>query len=211
MVLPKKAPMIVIDAGHGGSDPGAVGWTTHTPHISPRHEDDQCLEIAKVVATELDACGYYVAMTRTEDRYMSLDERVEFVNKLNPSVLISIHRDASRSPTAQGMHTAYHASGPKKPSKQGKRLAESLQKHVSKRTGLRDNGVRSRPAWDKDGKQTETSLMILRETNPPAALLELGFMSHPEEELLGDDPEFASAVAVGIVEGLNEYFGRKGC
>lgn len=209
MVPPKRTPMIVIDAGHGGSDSGAVGWANHTPHISPRHEDDQCLEIAKVVATELDACGYYVAMTRTEDRYMSLAERVDFVNKLNPDALISIHRDASNSPSAQGMHTAYHSFAPNRPSKQGMRLAKCLQKHVSLRTGLRDNGVRSRPAWDKDGKQVETSLMILRETNPPAALLELGFMSNPAEELLGDNPEFARAVAVGVVEAVDAYFGRK--
>lgn len=200
-----------VIAGHGGHDPGTVGWVTNTPDIIPRHEDDHNLIIAKAVAAELDVCGYYVAMTRTEDRYMSLAERVDFVNKLNPDALISIHRDASKSPESQGMHTAYHAFGVGRPSKQGIKLAKALQKHVSLRTGLRDNGVRSRPAWDKDGNQTETSLMILRETNPPAALLELGFMSHPEEELLGDNPEFAQAVAVGVVETLNEYFGRKGC
>lgn len=201
--------IVVIDAGHGGDDPGAVGWVNHTPDIKPSQEDDQNLIIAKTVAAELDACGFYVVMTRMEDRYISLAERVDFINKLNPDVVISIHRDASSSPDSQGMHTAYHAFGPNKPSKQGLRLAKCLQKHVTLRTGLRDNGVRSRPAWDKDGNQTETSLMILRETNAPAALLELGFMSHPEEELLGDDPEFARAVAVGVVEALDEYFGRK--
>jgi N-acetylmuramoyl-L-alanine amidase len=206
-----KTPMIVIDAGHGGHDPGSVGWATNTPDIIPRQEDDHNLIIAKVVAAELDACGYYVAMTRTGDRYMSLAERVDFANKLNPDVLISIHRDASKSPESRGMHTEYHAFGVGRPSKHGMRLAKCLQKHVSKRTGLTDNGVRSRPAWDKDGNQTETSLMILRETNPPAALLELGFMSNPDEELLGDNSEFAQAVAIGIIEGLNEYFGRKGC
>lgn len=204
-----KTPIIVIDAGHGGDDPGAVGWVNHTPDIKPRQEDDQNLIIAKTVAAELDACGFYVAMTRTDDRYISLAERVDFINKLNPGIVISIHRDASSSPDSQGMHTAYHAFAPGKPSKQGLRLAKCLQKHVSLRTGLRDNGIRPRPTWDKNGTKIESSLMILRETNAPAALMELGFMSNPTEELLVDDPEFARAVAVGVVEALNEYFGRK--
>ena len=203
-----KPKIVVIDAGHGGDDPGAVGWVNHTPDIKPRQEDVQNLMIAKHIAAELDSRGYYVTMTRTVDRHMSLMERVEFANKLNPDVVISIHRDASNSPNAQGMHTAYHALAPGKPSKQGLKLAKCLQKHVSLRTGLKDNGVRSRPAF-RDGKQVESSLMILRDTNAPAALMELGFMSNPTEELLVDNPEFIRAVAVGVVEALDEYFSRK--
>lgn len=201
--------MIVIDAGHGGSDPGAVGWANHTPEIPPREEDEQSLKIAKAVAAELDYSGYFVVMTRTQDRRMTLDERVSFINKLNPDIVISIHRDAAKVASAQGMHTAYHAFAPGKVSKLGKKLAECLQKHVSRRTGLNDNGIRSRPTWDKNGKKTESSLKILKETNPPAALMELGFMSNPTEELLGDNPEFIRAVAVGVVEAVDAYFGRK--
>mgnify|MGYP000915918165 CR=1 FL=1 len=198
----------VIDAGHGGDDPGAVGWANHSPDIIPRHEDNQNLIIAKHIAAELDSRGYFVVMTRTEDRNMSLAERVDFANKLNPDVVISIHRDASSSPNTQGMHTAYHAFAPGKPSKAGMKLAKCLQKHVSLRTGLRDNGVRSRPAF-RDGVQVESSLAILRETHAPAALMELGFMSHPGEELLGDNPDFIQAVAIGTGDALDDYFGRK--
>lgn len=201
---------IVIDAGHGGDDPGAVGWTPHTPTISPRHEDDHNLTIVKEVAAELKRRGYFVVMTRSEDLTMSLRERVAMVNALSPpaDAVVSIHRDAAASAKHRGMHVAYHAFGPDRPSPSSMRLAGCLQKNVICRTGLEDDGIRPRPAWNDKGEQVESSLAILRDTQPPAALLELGFMSHPGEELLGDNPEFVQAVAIGVGDGLDEYFRR---
>jgi len=201
-----KPKRIVIDAGHGGTDPGAVGWVPHSPDIAPKREVDQALAIAAAVAAELDRRGYDVVMTRTADRYMQLQERVMFVNALKPqaALVISLHRDAAASANAQGLTVFYNNMG-NKPSVRGKRLAEILQRHLVQRTGLTDRSARPRPAF-RDGKQVETSLAILRDTKPPAALVELGFMSHPTEELLADDPNFRRSCALAIAGAVDEYF-----
>lgn len=202
----KKSKRVVIDAGHGGSDPGAIGWASHSPDVASRREADQTLAIASDVAAELDNRGYDVVMTRTTDRYMKLHERVMMVNALRPqaNIVISIHRDAAASAAAQGVSVLYNNMG-NRPSVHGKRLAEILLRHLVQHTGMADRGTRPRPAF-RDGKQVETSLAILRDTKPPAALVELGFMSNEREELLGDDLDFRRSCALAIAGAVDDYF-----
>ncbi len=197
---------IIVDAGHGGTDPGAVGWRPHSPDVAPRREADQALALAAAAAEELDHRGYDAIMTRTADRFLSLQERVAFINALKPAadLVVSIHRDAAATPAARGICALYNNMGGK-PSLRGKRLAELLLRRLVRRTGLADRGARPRPAF-REGRQVETSLAILRDTRPPAALVELGFMSNSTEELLADNPDFRRAAALGIADAVDEYF-----
>jgi N-acetylmuramoyl-L-alanine amidase len=98
----KKAPRlkVVIDPGHGGKDPGARGWRGV-------EEKDVVLAIAKLLAERLRADGIDVAMTRTDDRFLALEERTGFANAQGADLFISVHANASTNPALRGVEIYY--------------------------------------------------------------------------------------------------------
>jgi N-acetylmuramoyl-L-alanine amidase len=182
--------VIVIDAGHGGTDSGAVG-----PHGTK--EKDINLDIAKRVNIYLQAANYNVIMTRTADTTVALEDRPAIANANNASLLVSIHCDAYTDPSANGTGTYYEwMKGNPVYANQAdsRRLAGLVQTELLKALGLANRGV------------NEDGLCVCRETNAPACLVETAFISNPQEEQLLNDPNFRERAAEAIGRGIIAYF-----
>ena len=169
----------VIDAGHGGKDPGAVGYV---------RESNVTLRLAKLVAYELRLGGHDVTMTRSDDVYKTLGERVRLANAVKPDLFLSLHCNGSVDPRANGVETlCYHAGGP------AANYANRVQSELANYTGLRNRGVKLMP-W----------LYVLRHTKIPAILVELGFVSNPSDAAKLKNPEFIRQAARLIARGITK-------
>lgn len=172
---------ICVDAGHGGSDPGADGPTG-------LNEAPVVLDLAIKVADYLEYLGCEVRMTRTSDKYVALDVRCEIANNWGADYFVSIHCNSNGS-TAVGVETLYASDS-------GKELATPVQKYMLEKTGDVDRGLKHR-----------TNLYVLNGTDMPAILAEVGFISHPETESKLKTSDYKVAIAKGIVKGIAEYLG----
>ncbi|MBW7476079.1 N-acetylmuramoyl-L-alanine amidase family protein [Paenibacillus oenotherae] len=178
---PNARKLVVLDAGHGGTDPGAKG-------ITSKIEKDFNLALTlKVEALLKQQPGIDVVLTRADDTFVTLADRAIIANNLHANVFVSIHANAAPgSPSAQGTETFYYHDT-------SKLLADIMHKHLIAATGF------------KDRKAQYKSLKVLRDTIMPAALLEIGFLSNATEESLLFTEEFQQRVAASIVEGIVEY------
>ncbi|MFU1795393.1 N-acetylmuramoyl-L-alanine amidase [Paenibacillus azoreducens] len=178
--------IVIIDPGHGGSDPGTTGY-------SQKYEKDFTLALSlKVQALLLKEPEIEVIMTRETDVYPTRTERVQLANKLKADVFVSIHGNSvPTSPQTTGTETFFYQRS------SSKDLANVIHKHLIEAIGLKDRGV-------KNG-----SLQVIRETTMPAVLLEIGFLSNPEEEALMLSDSFQDKAAQAIVDGIKEYLGKE--
>lgn len=174
---------VVIDAGHGGKDPGAVVKGEVT-------EASLNLTVADQVASSLRAAGADVITTRDDNSSVSLDRRVE-VGKQG-EIFVSIHANAFRDSGVQGMEILYRANGAVGPSK---RLASAILERMLTATGAKSRGVR----------QDVRGLRVLRKAAGPAVIVEMGFITNPDERARLADPAYLTLIADAIVEGISDY------
>ncbi|MGE5588384.1 MAG: N-acetylmuramoyl-L-alanine amidase [Clostridia bacterium] len=174
---------IVVDPGHGGSDPGAVGATG-------LQEKAVTLDISKRVAAMLGEAGAKAVLTRTDDVSAFLPERVKVAAEARADVFVSVHANAGKTETSSGTETLFCSSVP-----MNRRLAEHVQASLVREIGLPDRGIRERP-----------DLYVIREAKMPSCLVEVLFMSNLAEELLLMDPSFRDRAARGITKGIWSYF-----
>lgn len=173
--------LVVIDAGHGGSDPGASS-------ITKKNEKTFTLSVVlKVQELLKNEPGFDFILTRSDDTYPSLADRVKLANSVNADIFISVHGN-SATPTATGSETYYTRTD-------SIELAKVMHKYLVEATGLPDRKVRQK------------SLHVTRETKMPAVLLEVGYLSNKNDEPLMYDEAFQERVAEGIVAGIKEYLG----
>lgn len=187
-----KGHTIVIDPGHGGSDTGAIG-------VDGLREKDITLLVAKRVQELLLGSGANVVMTREDDRDVygpdatdaqELQARVDVGEAAaKADVFLSIHCNAFTKSTANGTETYYY---PK--SGRDMALAQALQDGMLDHSGLRNRGVK------------EARFYVLHHSSMPAALVELAFITNPKEKKLLADENFQQEMALGICEGLANYF-----
>ncbi|MBQ2645665.1 N-acetylmuramoyl-L-alanine amidase, partial [bacterium] len=175
--------IIIIDPGHGGNDPGAMRNNVL--------EKDITLEIAKLVVRKLKQQGATVYMTRNDDTFVSLNDRVVFSNNKKPDIFVSVHINACENESVHGIETHYF-----------KEDSLDFAKHVHKSIILRIN--------DKDRGILKSRFYVIRNTDMPAILLELGFISNEEERKLMQTPEKQNAFADAITEGIINYFKNMG-
>ncbi|WP_181291264.1 N-acetylmuramoyl-L-alanine amidase family protein [Shouchella clausii] len=171
--------VIAIDAGHGGSDPGAVA--------NGIYEKDLVLKVAAHTKDRLEEAGATVIMTRTGDVYVGLEARAELANARNADTFVSIHANAA-TPSAHGTETFHFPS-----SSQGQALASALQTELVNTLNTRNRGVKS------------ANFSVLRNTAMPAALVELGFITNAEEAERMKAASFPNEAATAIVRGLQQY------
>ncbi len=166
---------VVIDAGHGGKDPGSA-W-------HGLKEKNLCLDTAKRLNAALQALGFRTVMTRTDDVFVELDERARIANRHSDSIFVSIHYDASRDTSACGFET--HFQSPR-----GKTLASSIQSAMKEALPGRSRGSKYQ------------DLKVLRETKCVAVLVECGFISNKNDASdcgsARHRQNIASAIASGI-------------
>ncbi len=167
---------IAIDAGHGGTDPGAV--------YNGRLEKDDTLKLALAVGEILQQNGVDVVYTRTEDIYQTPFQKAVAANQADADFLVSIHRNSSPTPNQYtGVETlVYDKSGEKL------EMAENINSQMEK-VGFRNIGVKERPG-----------LVVLRRSKMPAVLVEAGFLNSEEDNRLFDE-EF-DKIAQGIAQGI---------
>jgi N-acetylmuramoyl-L-alanine amidase len=172
---------IVIDPGHGGRDPGAVG-------IGNIHEADIVLAISNQVTTLLQSKGAEVIQTRTDDREIELEPRVNQANRARADLFISIHANAISldRPDVNGIETYYYAD-------QSLELARTIHASMLDGTGRANRRVR------------QARFYVLRNTAMPAVLLEVGFVTGAEDAPLLPDPDFQAQMAESIARGILEY------
>ena len=172
---------IVIDPGHGGNDPGAIG-------PSGLKESRVAWQISSMVADILMRYGVETIFTRVTDERVSLDKRVQIANDSNASYFVSIHINSAFNSTATGTETFAYKTGVV-----GDKLAHSIQKNLVQAIGLADRGVKY------------NSLQVTRQTKMPAALVEVAFINNPAEEKLLKNVEFLERAALGIAKGVLEH------
>ncbi len=175
------ANRIVIDPGHGGSDPGAT--------FNGRQEKDDALALAMAVGELLSNAGYDVVYTRTTDVYNTPFEKATIANNAGGDLFVSFHRNSSAIPgNYSGIQTlVYNDEGLKA------QLARNINENLVA-LGFEDKGVVERP-----------NLVVLKRTKMPAALLEVGFINSEKDNALFDEKfdEIAQAIADGIIDTLN--------
>jgi len=172
--------VVMLDPGHGGKDPGAVG-------IGGLQEKNVILPISLQVAALLEQQGVQTILTRSDDRFISLRGRVQLAEQTNVDLFVSIHANAislSR-PDVNGVETYYYRNG--------RGLAEAIQNSLLQSTGMRNRGV-------KRGR-----FFVIRRTSMPSALVEVGFVTGAEDAPRLATPEFRSQIAQAIARGILLY------
>ena len=172
---------VVIDPGHGGKDPGAV--------VGEIYEKDINLAIALMVRDNLTGKeGIVVSLTRDCDSFLALTERAEFANRNKADLYVSIHANALDDSSYSGLFTFYYAD-----LRSSEKPAELIQSAASEETGAFDRGTRTE------------NYVVLRKTDMPAVLVEMGFMTCPEELAFLTDDEYQTKMARGIAKGILAY------
>ena len=189
-----RVPVVVIDAGHGGVDPGKVG-------VSGVLEKDINLAIAKKLQNRLEQDGVQTVMTRETDvglyregatnkKREDMEERVRLISEAKPELVVSIHQNSFPDASCKGAQMFYY-----KDSAESKMLAELFQKKFPE--VLRDGNTRQAKA--------NGEYYLLRKTPCPIVIAECGFLSSPEEEVLLSSTEYQEKVADALYQGIKEY------
>ena len=185
--IARQVRLIVVDAGHGGKDPGAISpLRAGKPQLVEKH---LTLDIAFRLKRLLEEAGYKVVMTRTEDVYVSLPDRVAIANNLRADAFVSVHLNSFPQPGAQWGTEVYFWTPQSYP------LAESIYRNLLAIIGRKGNGIRQR------------QLYVVRHTVMPSVLVEPCYLNHPEEEELLRDENFREKIAYAICRGIMEFFG----
>lgn len=217
-----KTRRIVIDAGHGGKDTGAIG-----PHGV--REKDMALAIARKVAAKLKSFGFSVLMTRRDDTFVALDDRTRIANDAKADLFVSIHCNAARRRKLEGVETwtlnvasdRYAARlaafenadadrtvsdlrmiladlATKANASDARELAQSVQSSL-----VRTLRSRALPVRDHGTKQA--LFYVLLGTHMPSILVETGFISNPSEETRLKSARFQEGTAEAIARGVKDF------
>lgn len=177
--------VVVIDAGHGAKDSGAVG--------ASRKNYEKTFNLAMALKVESilkQNPNLQVVLTRSDDTFLELKQRVKVAENLKANAFVSIHANSSSSSASNGTETYYQRSA-------SKAFADVMHKYFAPATGLTDRGIRY------------GNFHVIRETTMPAVLLEVGYLSNAKEEAILFDEDFQNRVAQGIADGIKEYLGVK--
>lgn len=181
---------VVIDAGHGGSDPGKIG-------VNKSLEKDINLQIALQVKEKLEKNKIKVVMTREDGESLSstdatnhkaddMKKRVKIINESDASIAVSIHQNSYSSEEVKGAQVFYYTH-----SEEGKKMAEIMQ----------ENFRLANPANKRQAKENGTYYM-LKKTKIPTIIVECGFLSNWEEAELLNSPEYQDKMAQLICDGI---------
>ena len=201
----KYTKTVFLDPGHGGKDPGAVYYNTQ--------EKDLTMQVYQKLRKELEGLGYTVLSSRDSDVYVDfITERSKMVNNTNSDIFISIHFNASGAPASNrsGIQTYSYEEAPGYPSRinsywhnhpdrisESNRLAADIHSSLLAETGAKDAGL------------LQSSFAVLRETDKPAVLLELGYIDNFNENQQIRSDAYQNRLVAGIVKGIQKYYAGK--
>ncbi|MFC0212604.1 N-acetylmuramoyl-L-alanine amidase [Paenibacillus chartarius] len=201
MALPAAsadAAKVVVDPGHGGKDPGARG-------VNGLYESYVNLDISLKLRDELVRRGYEVVMTRTDDVYLSLPQRVEFTNEQSGDLFVSVHANWYKQPSTNGSMVLYYddsapqadypASAEMKAlTPESRTLAQNVQNRLVDAAGTADLGL------------TKSAVYVVRMGTVPSILVETGFLSNAGDAKLLADDNARRRMAAGIASGIEAYY-----
>lgn len=181
---------VAIDAGHGGVDGGSTGYGRREKHIT--------LQIAARLAERLEQCGARVVMTRRDDtdyyaaggKRGDLLRRAAIINESGAAAFVSIHTNAMRDSRWFGAQVFYNPR-----LSDSKLLAETVQR-----------ALRNFPPGNKRQAKQDREILLLKETNIPGVLAEVGFLSNSQESALLADEQYQERIAAALVRALAYHF-----
>lgn len=176
---------IVLDAGHGGSDPGAISAS------GAYNEKTINLSVTKKLESLLKSRGYNVVLTRSGDSYVGLTERGNISNSAGGDVFVSVHFNAASAASATGIESFYFPG-----STQGNALASAIQSKLIAATNAYNRGVKS------------AAFTVLDASDCVAVLVELGFITNPNDESKLATDSYHNLTAKAIADGIDAYLGR---
>lgn len=172
---------IFLDPGHGGSNPGAIG-------VNGLKESEVTLDVALKTGRLLQAEGYTVNFSRTSQINVSLQERARLANTWGADYFVSIHCNSNVNPIYKGTETFYYRNGTV-----AENFAFAVNTALVNEINTRDLGIFT------------ANFAVLRLTRMPAILVELAFLSNPEEAELLATESFRQKCAVGVSQGIIDF------
>ena len=213
-------PIVVIDAGHGGRDPGARGVSGEIA------EKDLTLALARELRDDLVKRGRVrVAMTRDDDRYLTLEDRAAVARRLNAAMFVSLHMDSAPNPLARGA-SVYSLSDVASDSEaarfaalenrdvaavgDGNGSVQALLSDLVMRAQMSASADLASRLVNKSAGRFElrpqprrfAAFHVLRRADTPAVLFEAGYISNADDELLLRDPAHRSAIALALAQAI---------
>lgn len=179
---PLAGKVVLLDPGHGGIDAGAIG-------SKGVREKDVNLDVALRLQKLLEEAGARVVITRDDDFYIGLYERAAVANRVGAALAVSLHVNSHPDSRVHGFEIFHHPD-----CAVSRRLAESIFAALTTGTGLRPLAVK-----------TNKELVFTRETQMPAVLVEMGFLSNPQEEALLRQSELRKKLALSLYQGILNY------
>jgi len=222
---------IVIDAGHGGHDTGAIA--------GGKREKDLVLQIAKRLERQLKKRGYLVSMTRRDDRFLKLPQRTKIADRKDAKVFISIHANSVPKKKRNRVHgvetfflqTTRDAKSQRIAARENKAVLKGAGNKLSKQVIIDSvlNGPKivqsNKLAIDvqrrimtnlhmyyrnvKDGGVRHAPFWVLVGASRPSILVEVGYISHPRERKRLFTPKYQELIAKGIAEGIDRYLNNR--
>ena len=191
---PKPMHTIVIDAGHGGIDAGASGKTTGVKESDLNLAYAKCLKSMceefdiGVVMTRKDENGLY-SPTASNKKKSEMEKRKSIIDSSNADLVVSVHMNSFSLPSCRGAQVYYAMEN-----KNGKELAESVQTSLS-------NSIECAKKTAQVG-----DFFVLNCTDKPGILVEFGFLSNPQEELLLQDKNYMKSMCYSVLGGILNFF-----
>lgn len=190
---PPPAPTtVVIDAGHGGADPGAIGWNG----LTEKRINLQIARLVEIMAYEEP--GLRVVLTRRTDETLSLRDRIQLAERSDAGLYVSIHANAHRDARAEGFETLTHDTPGEANYRSSLRFARVMDDRMTTRLGgfSEQRGVREQRLY-------------LRWASMPAIIVEAGFLTNPKEAQRLQSLWYQAQVAQSIIDGITGYLNRK--
>lgn len=195
---PSRDPVIVIDPGHGGEDPGMLG-------VGGLKEKGINRAVAWKLKEILQEQGFSVVMTREEDtclcgedarnkKAQDMQKRIAIIEEASPLLTVSIHQNSYQDPEVFGPQVFYYTD-----SAEGEALAGFLQEELNQRLSIK------RPRKEKGNK----TYYLLKKSKGVLAIVECGFLTNPEEAALLQEEKYQKKVAEAIARGIGRYLEKK--
>ena len=180
---------ICLDPGHGGDDYG-----THSIERPRYHEKYLALATALMTQDHLEKMGYRVILTRKDDGFVSLDDRVKIAHQKKADLFVSIHFNSAPNRGASGVEVYHYKLGKERwRGETSRRLAQQVVARVAKTAGVKTRGAK------------QGNFAVIRNTSIPAILVEGGFLTNAQEMDRIKDPKHLNRIAYGMALGIDEH------
>ncbi|MBF0141425.1 MAG: N-acetylmuramoyl-L-alanine amidase [Magnetococcales bacterium] len=188
----RRQAVIVVDPGHGGEDPGAIG-------AGGTHEKNITLDVAYKLVYALGAAGYNAILTRTDDYFVPIRERISIASRHRADMFISLHADAFQIPSARGA-SVYCLPGQRKPN-------FNVHSRAMAYSGCLLTSIKKVPSLRLHCHSVKYArFAVLRSPAIPSVLVEMAFLSNRDEEIQLRKKEYQNALVLAMLNGTKSFF-----